>query len=256
MNTRSKFAFFMLLLTLILAACTGTFAPQTRLDGGAWILTHIHGNPVLPGTLPTLTFDAGQVSGNGSCNGFGGEYTQSGAQLTFGALMSTMMACDPAEVMGQEQAYLAALGSAAEFDLTDGNLILFNSDGIVVLSFTTQDTSLEGKTWQMTFYNNGMGGVVSALDGSTVTAQFGDGVLSGSSGCNLYSAAYTQEKLKLSIGPAAGTEMYCEGPAGVMEQESQYLNALGSTASYRMEANRLTLFDTDGSIVAEYTLIP
>jgi heat shock protein HslJ len=256
MIRQQKFAIFMVFITLVLTACAGTNSQQIKLDGTVWILTHIQGNPVLNGTMPTLKLEAGQASGNGSCNSFGGEYTLVGAKLTFGALMSTMMACDPPEIMQQEQAYLAALGSAVKFNIQAGKLNILDKDSNIVLTFSAQETSLEGKAWQMNSFYDGKSAIVSALEGSPVTAQFGDGMVSGSAGCNQYSATYTQKSEKLTIGPVAATEMWCEQPSGVMEQESQYLSALTQTASYRMEGNRLTLLNTEGNIMAEFTRMP
>ena len=41
------------------------------------------------------------------------------------------------------------------------------------------------------------------------------------------------------IGPLASTMMACGEPAGVMEQEAQYLAALQSAATYQIEGNVL-----------------
>jgi heat shock protein HslJ len=245
-----------LLAALLLSACTGSLAPGFTLEGSAWILTHIQGNPILPGTTPTLSFDSGQVSGNGSCNSFGGEYKQSGRQLTIGTLMSTMMACMPAGLMDQEQAYLAALQAAAGFTVEAGRLKISDSTGTVILVFSPQDTALEGKTWQMVSYRDETGSLVPVVTGSRVTAEFAGGALSGSAGCNHYSASYTHANDTLSIQPTTITEMYCEAPTGVMEQETQFLNVLAQTSSCQVDFNRLTLFDQGGNTLAEFELNP
>jgi heat shock protein HslJ len=41
--------------------------------------------------------------------------------------------------------------------------------------------------------------------------------------------------------------MFCGEPAGLMEQESQFLKALESAATYRISGGTLTLFTADGS---------
>ena len=129
---------FMLILAaaiLTLTACSGTGAAQPDLNGTSWTLTSIQGKPVLTDTQPSLSFDNGQASGSGSCNGFGGNYTVSGNKLTFGPLMSTMMACYPTEVMDQEQAYFSALSATASYRVDGNRLTLLDAAGNVLAEF-------------------------------------------------------------------------------------------------------------------------
>lgn len=127
--------FAAVLFTLTACSGGGTGNLPADLDGSSWTLTALNGQPVVEGTTPGLSFADGQASGNGSCNGFGGEYTQSGSDLTFGALMSTLMACEPVAVMDQEQAYFAALSATASFLVDGGTLSLFDADGNVLAEF-------------------------------------------------------------------------------------------------------------------------
>ena len=86
-------------------------------------------------------------------------------------------------------------------------------------------------------YNNGKQAVVSVTLGTTLTANFGaDGMLSGSAGCDDYTAPYRTDGKrspaalagKISIGPAATTRKMCAEPPNIMEQETQFLQALSS----------------------------
>jgi heat shock protein HslJ len=254
-----KFRLVMAGLTILLifiTACSSLPGGGNNLEGTAWVLTHIGTEPVLFGSQPTLRFDSGQVSGFGSCNGFGGEYEKSGKQLTFSGIMSTLMACDPIEITQQESAYFAALGEAVEFKIENSTFKIYNDEGTQVLTFSAQDTRLEQKNWQMTSFFDGDTAIISALEGSTVTAQFEDGVISGSAGCNHYSAPYQAKDGNMSIESAAVTEMYCETPAGVVDQETRYLAALTQANTYRVEGSRLTLYDGAGSIMVEFILLP
>ena len=243
-------------LSFLVSGCSALPGSGTSLNGTAWVLTHVGTTPVLIGSQPTLRFETGQVSGFGSCNGFGGEYQQSGNEVTFTGIMSTLMACDPIEITHQETAYFSALASAAEFKVEGGKLIIYNTEGSLLLTFSPQDETLEGKTWLMTSYFDGYSGIVSALEGSTVIAQFEDGSVSGSAGCNHYSASYNAKDNTLRIESAAVTEMYCETPAGVMDQETRYLAALTQANRYRVEGIRLTILDEAGSVMAEFNQIP
>ncbi|MEW6094247.1 MAG: META domain-containing protein [Chloroflexota bacterium] len=128
-------AFALAAIVLTLTACTGTGVPLADLNGTSWTLTRLNGQPVLDGTQPSLAFADGQASGNASCNGFGGEYTLNGDELTFGALMSTLMACFPEEVMDQESAYFAALAATASFQLEGEMLTLIDEEGTSLAEF-------------------------------------------------------------------------------------------------------------------------
>jgi heat shock protein HslJ len=136
MKTHKLISLFALALVLGLAACSGA-VPSTDLKGTSWALVEISGQPVVAGSSPTLSFDEEQAGGNGSCNSFGGEYTLDNGKLTFGPLMSTMMYCE--ETMEQETAYLAALQSAATYQMQDGRLLILDTDGGVVLAFEPQE---------------------------------------------------------------------------------------------------------------------
>ncbi len=208
---------------------------------------------VLPGTEITLAFMDGRVAGNSGCNQYGGGAEINGNQIKLGGMMSTMMACEE-PIMQQEQAYLAALGNVASFEISGETLTLADAQGNVVLSFSTlQPASLEGTQWNLTMYNNGKQALVSLLNGTTITANFGqDGNLSGSAGCNNYTAGYEVNGEQMSIGPAATTRKFC-GEAGVMEQEAAYLMALEKVTRFQIEGEQLTLFDAEGTRYATYT---
>ena len=63
--------------------------------------------------------------------------------------------------------------------------------------------------------------------------------MSGTAGCNNYSASYTVDGNAITIGPAISTMMFCADPEGVMEQEMAYLQALPSAATYVVQGDRL-----------------
>jgi heat shock protein HslJ len=46
--------------------------------------------------------------------------------------------------------------------------------------------------------------------------------------------------------------MACSDPVGVMDQESQYLTAIQSAATYLIEGNVLELRASDGALVADF----
>ena len=158
--------------------------------------------------------------------------------------------------MDQESDYLAAIQSTASYKIADGTLTLANARGKAVLTYKAETpVSLTGGTWVMTMVNNGKQAVVSALPDVEVTAIFGaDGQLSGSGGCNTYSAPYTVDGNRIKIGMAITTLMACEQP--IMDQEAQYLAAIRTAAVYKIEGSQLELRNATGSLLASYTLQP
>lgn len=209
---------------------------------------------VLPDTTPTLQLAADRLSGNGSCNRYFGSYSLTSNRLSIETGGATMMACLP-DVVQQEQAFWAALAQVEAYSFDEaGNLQLQDIEGQVLLTFQAfVSPSLTGTPWELEHYNNGRGGLASAIAGSQITVRFDEaGEVAGTAGCNRYTARYEVTADRLSLTPIASTKRLCTRPAGVMEQESAYLQALATVASYEIEANQLTLRDSDGTVMARF----
>jgi len=114
------------------------------------------------------------------------------------------------------------------------------------------DNPLAGTSWFATAYFDGTQ-MSSVLEGTALTALFGaDGKLNGSAGCNTYSASYLVEGASLAITPPSATSTICGEPAGVMEQEAAFLNALTSVGGYNLEGGQLYILNASGQAVLEF----
>lgn len=238
-----------MILGSLLAACRlpGQLSASASitLDGTSWTLHQIGGRDVISDQAPTLLFSRDQVHGNATCNRFTGSYTVDGSLLSFGPLASTRMACPDMEL---ETAYLAALGDVATYSAKSEQLVLSNADGEEILVFEpTQEVSLEGTPWQLVAYNNGKGGVTSVMRETEITAEFREGQVTGSAGCNSYFASVTVDGNQLIVGVVGSTEMACMEPEGVMAQEQLYLQALSSAVRFQIEGDKLTMWDAEGA---------
>ena len=106
---------------------------------GTWNLVS-YGDPnnpqaVIGQTPPTLTLAPDGASGNGGCNQFGTDtFAYDGNTITFGQIVSTLMACADEAAMAQETVFLAALQAATTYTLADGQLQIAYDGG--VLNFT------------------------------------------------------------------------------------------------------------------------
>lgn len=77
--------------------------------------------------------------------------------------------------------------------------------------------------------------------------------LTGSSGCNRFTASYTRRSDDgLQVSQILSTRMYCAHPQGVMQQEARYLHLLQSVDAYHAEPDRLDLY-ADDKIVLSFT---
>ena len=226
-------------------------AGSSPLTGKVWVLTGLLGKAPLAGTELTSDFTpSGNVSGTAGCNRYGGRYTASGQKLRISSLSSTQMACAP-RIMVQEAAFLKALAVTRSYTVSGTTLTIKSAVG--VLTYKAQSQALAGTSWNVTAYNNGKQGVESVSAGSKLTAVFGkDGNLTGFAGCNNYDAPYKATPPKLSIGPVASTRKECATPKGVMDQELQYLTALHTAATYRIDGTLLELRTASGALAAEF----
>jgi heat shock protein HslJ len=201
---------------------------------------------------PSATFTDGKVGGSAGCNQFGASYTQDGKALTIGDIVSTQMACGP-RADAAERAYLAALERVESWSRDQDELTLADGDDNALLRF--REASPVG-AWTATSVRQ-PNAVSSPLPGTEITAEFDDkGKLTGSAGCNTYGATYKTDGAKITIGDVSATEMACDGPDGIMEQEQGYLEALPLAAGYRVEGSKLSLLKADGTYVATYERAP
>jgi len=234
-----------------LAGCTtmDPNPPAPPLDGTAWVLSALPGQPAAGLRLPTLRFEAGRVMGHDGCNRIVGAFKADGSRLLIGpgGMATTRVACPfPGAV-----AFGDALARTRGYRIEGGALVLLDAAAGVLARFTAQATGLAGTEWQVVAVNDGRQAVTGLLAGTRITLRFEpEGRARGHGGCNTYSAPYTLEGERLSFGPAIATRMACARPEGVMAQESAWLGALRTVASARREGDRLELRTDSGALAA------
>ena len=117
------------ILGLTLTACAEP-AEQAATDPTetAWVLESgtLNGEEIaIVETHPiTLVFADGEAGGTSGCNSYGAAYTIQGTEISFEPAISTMMACEPTEVMDAETAYLAGIDLVDGFSATEDSLTL------------------------------------------------------------------------------------------------------------------------------------
>ena len=111
---------------------------ENKLNGN-WQLTYITGTKIafdglFPNKKPTLLFKLPntQISGNGGCNGYGGQVKIEGRNISFSQVIHTMMACDG--INGENQ-FFNTLETVTTYSVNaDTSLILLKGD-IAVMRF-------------------------------------------------------------------------------------------------------------------------
>ena len=97
---------------------------------------------------------------------------------------------------------------------------------------------LQGAVWRLVSW----GADEPVADGVDIDIAFGDGLISGSSGCNSYRAGVASAELPGNFSlssPLAGTRMACEPDAETVE--ARFLEALQKTTRFRFAGGRLML---------------
>jgi len=199
----------------------------------------------------TVEFMAdGTVAVQSDCNQVRGAYTVDGNAITIALGPSTMAAC-PEDSLGER--FAGQVVGAAIYFFRSGDLYIDLKYDSGTMRFGPQSSELAGTSWVVIGHNNGRGGVVSSIISTEMTAAFdADGTVSGSAGCNRYSAGYQVDGNGISIGLPIATRRFCAEPEGIMEQEQEYLTALGTAATNRMTGDRMEMRTAEGSIVATF----
>ena len=110
--------------------------------------------------------------------------------------------------------------------------------------------TLETTLWEFLSYAE-QGNVQPILTGTTITAVFDRNVgnVYGSAGCNQYSGGFQAENDTLSVSQLAVTDMFCDSPEGVMEQEQRYLTALEAAERFEAMGTQLQILSSNERIL-------
>ena len=245
-----------LALAIAVVGCTGSDTSGGELVGVTWTVTSLPGSTIPAGLRIDATFRDGTIEGSDGCNFYDGPYSLTGdGGIDFRGLGGTDIGCAPA-VADASAAYAAALDRTASYDVDDETLTLLDDDGAEVARFRANaGPPITGLTWRAFGYRDGPAddkqAVVSPLDGSAITAEFGaDGTMLGSSGCYTYTADYEVSGNAFSITALVSTERACE--PSLMGQERSYLDALGSVERWKFSGPAFQLLNETGTVQATY----
>ncbi len=101
--------------------------------------------------------------------------------------------------------------------------------------------TLDGSSWELFAYRK-----TKPIVGTTITANFADGEIRGTAGCNSYFGSYTTDGMRIEFGELGWTAMACLDPPGVMEQETLVMDFFMNAERFELEDGRLYIYRSDG----------
>ena len=225
----------------------------TQLEGTDWVLSADAPLGVaLEAIAVTAQFEDGKVSGHSGCNRYSASYALDGDSLTIGPdIAGTNMACPRAQ-MAVEQAYLGRLPKVAGYAIDGDTLTMSDDQGDTILRFEATDPTqaIHGE-WEVVSYYDGGTAITSVLGGVTMTAEFQDGTVSGTTGCNSYNGPYEIDGQNITIGPLSSTLAACPTPE-LDKQQTDYLAALELARTFQVTGDRLDLFREGDTYAVSY----
>lgn len=110
-------------------------------------------------------------------------------------------------------------------------------------------TVMTQTNWTLQSYTDATGIPIPVITGSDVSAQFSpDGSVTGSAGCNWYTATYTTKDYTINLSRESIKKMHCQEP-GIMNQESAFLADLSGASWFRVSESSLKFYDNAGKTV-------
>jgi len=121
----------------------------------------------------------------------------------------------------------------------------------VQVSATAPENPLANTYWTLAAYYDGTT-MQSVLPGTLLTTNFdSSGGVSGSGGCNTYTANYNVNGSSLTISAPLATGKACTPE--INAQEQAFFAAMASATSYNIEAGQLYITGSSGTVVLEYS---
>jgi heat shock protein HslJ len=253
---------------LVLTSSSGSLmftADRTPLSGALWQLVSLgdvtNPEPPVEGSRFTAQFSivpgspSGVLTGTTGCNEYTAAYAASVDEIKVNPPVSTKnKTCVPG-LTDQEELYLLALNDASSYRISGNTLVIPYDDDKQALVF--EGTQLEeatrpplndlnGMTWYLWFIDS-----APVMAGTSISAQFAinsdgaSGTISGSAGCNSYVASFGQN---LGVEATLNANQVCSEPAGIMEQESDYVDRLSRAYGYWVSGDQLIVNTGRGAL--------
>lgn len=226
---------------------------KDELEGTIWVLNSYGpvGEPVKALDAPAVTMeftDNQRLHGMAGCNTYATSFEINGSLLALGELDRTPFGCPGETTWVQETAFFDALTTANSIVLDGDELVITYGGGKLrlVREEPRPTVSLGGKQWRLTAIRTDEG-IQSPVPAMLITAEFADGEMTGSVGCNSYSGTYVTEGHSLAIVDTIMTIEDCV-EQDAMIQEKTYMDALHAAKSYTVDDHTLYIAYDGGTL--------
>lgn len=220
------------------------------LTNAFWQATLIGDQVALSETAVTLVFTAeGNLIGSDGCNTFQTEYQTSQPSTINIAegFLAGQKACSD-DLQAQADQFLSFLNQVNQFAILESNLNLAIDDQVVII-MTARTDPLIGN-WQVEAMLDAQNQLAPIMPTTKLTMEFTpEHTVFGTGGCNTYTAEYTNLDHQLTINQPVATLMFCETPAGVADQEQQFMTSVSQVTGYLASTNQLVLTGADGQTI-------
>ncbi|MBD5267894.1 MAG: META domain-containing protein [Bacteroides sp.] len=229
----------------------GDIVPNSVEDlDGEWTIASVDGKKVTGEERPYINFSISdhRMYGSNGCNLINGSFSAKGNNLSFGNVVSTMMACPDAVY---EQAIGKALGNTVSYSITkrghESYLELKNSAKQTVMVLRKHNMDFLNGTWQ-----------IEEIDGEKydnpdlkMVIDVQELRLHGNTGCNLVNGSLIIDPDKsnsIQFNNLASTRMMCDPES--MKAETACLVALESVEyAKKSRHNTVQFLDKDNKVV-------
>jgi heat shock protein HslJ len=114
--------------------------------------------------------------------------------------------------------------------------------------------TLTSNSWKLAWFDDTKGVWSKVAEGSTITATFlNEGKVTGSGGCNGYSADYQLGSTpRIWFRRPEVTDRKCQTPTGVMSQESYYFTDLEWAETYSITNGQLVIYNKANTKILQF----
>jgi heat shock protein HslJ len=121
-------------------------------------------------------------------------------------------------------------------------------------AMVTPPNTLTSTTWELGWFEDASGVWTKVAEGSSITATFlNEGRVTGSGGCNGYSAEYQLgNESRIFFKRPEVPDHLCQTPMGVMSQESYYFTDLLNAETYSITKGQLLFLDGAGKKILQF----
>ena len=198
------------------------------------------------------------------CREYVAEYKVSGARIRFPgmSMIGATQSC-PSELQEMARRHMDDLFWAGDYSVdesTGGSVLRVRTRRAKTLVYEPLPPAMDGifdREWSLTTFveprktgsYTRFAYTTDVLEGTVVTISIGENSVSGSAGCNSYSAPLSYGGSMIEVERVSTTRMSCGHRDGVMEQERHYLEVLRDVKRFNIYGDRLAMHTGDDEVL-------